>query len=95
MRGTKATEILLVMIGKVPQFTQETQEPDMNLQSSNEGHVKERWNLEDVLPSRSGKIFQMEILDRLEALLVEFENGRPLMKDSISQSGVSWTVAEL
>ena len=46
--------------------------------------MKERWNLGDVLPSRSGKIFQTEILDRLEALLVEFENARPLLTDSIT-----------
>ena len=43
-----------------------------------------RWNLSDVLPSTSGKIFQSSILDRLEGMLVEFESSRPLLSESIS-----------
>ncbi|MDA4130426.1 MAG: M3 family oligoendopeptidase [Thaumarchaeota archaeon] len=43
-----------------------------------------RWNLSDVLPARSGKIFQAAITDRLEGLLVEFENSRSQLNDSIS-----------
>ena len=43
-----------------------------------------KWNLSDVLPSTSGKIFQSTILDRLEAMLVEFENSRSELFDTIS-----------
>ena len=50
---------------------------------THEEQSKGRWNLGDVLPARSGKVFQTEILDRLEALLVEFENARPLLSASI------------
>ncbi|MFI5420612.1 MAG: hypothetical protein ACHQ1H_06560, partial [Nitrososphaerales archaeon] len=44
-----------------------------------------RWNLSDVLPARSGKIFQASITDTLEGLIVEFENSRDQLNDSISQ----------
>jgi oligoendopeptidase F len=43
------------------------------------------WNLSDVLPARSGKIFQASIVDTLEGLIVEFENSRDQLNDSISQ----------
>jgi oligoendopeptidase F len=44
-----------------------------------------RWNLDDVLPARSGKIFQSAILDQLEGLIVELENARPELVESISK----------
>jgi oligoendopeptidase F len=44
-----------------------------------------KWHLEDVLPATSGKLFQTTVLDRLESLLVEFENSRAELTDSISQ----------
>jgi len=43
-----------------------------------------KWNLGDVLPAISGKIFQSTVLDSLEAMIVEFENARPELNDSIS-----------
>jgi oligoendopeptidase F len=43
-----------------------------------------RWNLNDVLPASSGKLFQSSVLDQLEGMLVEFENARSLLNDSIS-----------
>ncbi|HVB12851.1 MAG TPA: M3 family oligoendopeptidase [Nitrososphaerales archaeon] len=42
------------------------------------------WNLNDVLPARSGKIFQSSVLDLLEGLVVEFENMRSNLNDSVS-----------
>ena len=42
-----------------------------------------RWVLDEVLPSRSGKLFQASVLDGLEGLLVEFENARPELTESI------------
>jgi oligoendopeptidase F len=44
-----------------------------------------KWNLNDVLPATSGKIFQSSVLDRLEGMLVEFENSRAKLRDSINQ----------
>lgn len=43
-----------------------------------------RWNLSDVLPATSGKIFQSTVLDPLESMVVEFENSRPHLSESIS-----------
>jgi oligoendopeptidase F len=42
-----------------------------------------RWNLTDVLPATSGKIFQSTITDRLEGMLVEFENSRGELRETI------------
>lgn len=36
-----------------------------------------RWDLSEVLPSTSGKLFQSAVLDRLEGTIIEFENSRP------------------
>ena len=44
-----------------------------------------RWNLNDVLPGRSGKIFQATITDALEALIAEFQNSRDQLNNEISQ----------
>ncbi|HZW55141.1 MAG TPA: M3 family oligoendopeptidase [Nitrososphaerales archaeon] len=52
---------------------------------STETHALPRWNLGDVMPARSGRIFQAEILDRLESLIVEFERERSELNESISQ----------
>lgn len=54
-----------------------------NQDISDEGTTPQ-WNLDDVLPSRSGKLFQSAILDKLEGLLVEFENSRTELSDSIT-----------
>ena len=43
-----------------------------------------RWNLGDVLPATSGKIFQSSVLDHLEGMLVEFESSRTLLSESIT-----------
>lgn len=43
-----------------------------------------RWNLNDVLPASSGKLFQSSVLDQLEGLVVEFENMRSKLDGSIS-----------
>src|SRR5579872_6753060 len=43
-----------------------------------------RWNLSDVLPAISGKIFQTTVLDSLEAMIIEFENSRHELNDSIT-----------
>jgi len=43
-----------------------------------------RWNLSDVLPATSGKIFQSAVLEPLESMIVEFENSRPDLYESIS-----------
>ncbi|MDG6923565.1 MAG: oligoendopeptidase F, partial [Nitrososphaerota archaeon] len=43
-----------------------------------------RWNLNDVLPGNSGKLFQTTVLDQLESMLVEFERNRNSLTDSIS-----------
>jgi len=45
-----------------------------------------RWNLGDVLPATSGKIFQSSILDRLEGMLVEFESSRTRLNKPISDA---------
>jgi len=45
-----------------------------------------RWNLADVLPTTSGKIFQSIITDRLEGILVEFENSRIELTETISKN---------
>ena len=45
-----------------------------------------RWNLSDVLPATSGKIFQSSVLDRLEGMLVEFESSRTLLSESITNA---------
>lgn len=47
-----------------------------------EGH----WNLGDVLPARTGRLFQVEIVERLESMLVEFERIRPELSDHITVS---------
>lgn len=44
-----------------------------------------KWDLADVLPAASGKLLQSTVLDKLEAEIVEFENSRPLLTDSISR----------
>lgn len=44
-----------------------------------------RWNLGDVLPATSGKLFQSSVLDRLEGMLVEFENSRQDLVETISE----------
>jgi oligoendopeptidase F len=44
-----------------------------------------RWNLADVLPATSGKIFQSTILERLEGMLIEFENSRPELTETLSR----------
>jgi oligoendopeptidase F len=43
-----------------------------------------KWNLDDVLPARSGKLFQSAVLDRLEGMVSEFENERSSLNESIS-----------
>ncbi len=48
-----------------------------------------RWNLDDVLPARSGKIFQSSVLDPLEAMTIEFENLRPNLNDSITSKDLN------
>jgi oligoendopeptidase F len=45
-----------------------------------------KWDLGDVLPATSGKLFQSAVLDRLEGLLVEFENSRSDLTNSITQT---------
>jgi oligoendopeptidase F len=42
-----------------------------------------RWNLNDVLPARTGRVFQSEILDQLEGLLADFEGKRAQLNDKI------------
>ena len=51
---------------------------------------KIRWNLDDVLPARSGKLFQSSVLDQLDGLVTEFEGKRStlvneLRKDELLQ----------
>jgi oligoendopeptidase F len=62
-----------------------------NLSQSAQSEVSDatshaRWNLNDVLPARSGKIFQASISDLLEGLIIEFENSRSELNDSISRN---------
>ena len=45
---------------------------------------KRRWNLGDVLPARSGRLFQVEVVERLESMLVEFERIRHELSDGIT-----------
>src|SRR5271166_6136286 len=45
-----------------------------------------RWNLGDVLPATSGKIFQSSVLDLLEGMLVEFETSRSQLVDQLSSA---------
>jgi oligoendopeptidase F len=42
-----------------------------------------RWNLDEVLPARSGKLFS-NFIEQLESALVEFESGRSYLNDDIS-----------
>ncbi len=42
-----------------------------------------RWNLDEVLPARSGKLFS-NFIEQLESALVEFESGRSYLNDEIS-----------
>ncbi|MGI0079159.1 MAG: M3 family oligoendopeptidase [Nitrososphaerales archaeon] len=44
-----------------------------------------RWTLDDVLPAHSGKLFT-GVLERLEAMLVEFESQRSQLKEDLSAS---------
>jgi oligoendopeptidase F len=44
-----------------------------------------RWNLTDVIPATSGKIFQSIVSDQLEGMLVEFENSRDELTETISK----------
>lgn len=44
-----------------------------------------RWDLTEILPSTSGKLFQSLVLDRLEGMLVEFENSRSDLTSTISK----------
>lgn len=46
--------------------------------------AKVRWNLEEVLPARSGKLFQSLVVDDLEGMVVEFESARSELGDSIT-----------
>ncbi|MDA4111643.1 MAG: M3 family oligoendopeptidase [Thaumarchaeota archaeon] len=58
---------------------------DQSVQSEfDSGSSSVRWNLSDVLPARSGKIFQASIIDQLEGLIIEFENSRPRLNDTIT-----------
>ncbi|HYB03594.1 MAG TPA: hypothetical protein VED17_03970, partial [Nitrososphaerales archaeon] len=43
-----------------------------------------RWNLAEILPATSGEIFQSIVTDRLEGMLVEFENSRDELTETIS-----------
>ncbi|MHB8568206.1 MAG: M3 family oligoendopeptidase [Nitrososphaerales archaeon] len=54
--------------------TQNSKQEEIASQSNESSD--ERWNLSDVLPARSGKLFQVELLERLESQLVEFEASR-------------------
>ncbi len=50
----------------------------------NQSTRTDRWNLADVLPAKSGRLFQSEVVERLEAMLVEFEAIRPQLAAQIS-----------
>ncbi|MGA2874965.1 MAG: M3 family oligoendopeptidase [Nitrososphaerales archaeon] len=52
--------------------------------NNSEDTVDARWNLNDVLPARTGKLFQSSVLDQLEGLVVEFENMRLKLENSVS-----------
>ncbi len=50
------------------------------------------WNLNDVLPARSGRLFQSSVLDQLEGLVVEFENVRNKLDNSVSSDQLRITL---